>query len=221
VTGPDDTRDLAEAFRGLSHDAAYTEACPDADAIWDAAVGDASAEQTARIIDHTSTCGACAEAWRLARAVDDGADELGAARSRKAHASRRSWIAGAVAISAAAAVLVFALARRGGDETGDPVIHRGVDSAIEALIADDTALETDAFELSWKSVGDRVAYDVVVTTEQLTIVDRADGLTVTTYTVPAAKLTGIEPGARLFWRVHATLPDGRRVTSAMFAVRLK
>lgn len=217
----DDDRDLRQAFRGLSHDAAHTESCPDADAIWAAATGDAGAEDAAAIIDHTASCGACAEAWRLAHAVDEGADELGAARARKTHASRRGWIAGAVAISAAAAILVFMLARRGGDDGADPVIYRGVDSPIEALVDDDTTLGAGAFELRWKPLAEGTRYDVVVTTADLTIVHRAEGLAAATYTVPAAALDGIDPGTRLFWRIDATAADGRRLTSAMFAVRLE
>ena len=221
MTGPGDTRGLEQAFRGLSDNAVYTDVCPDDRAIWDAANGDAGADDTAAIIDHTTTCGACAEAWRLARAIDDGADELGAARARKLHASRRGWIAAAVAISAAAAILVFMLARRAGDERGDRVIYRGGDSPIKALVDDDSVLDIDGFELRWEPVAERARYDVVVTTDDLTIIDRAEGLTATAYTVPAATLAGIERGVRLFWRVDATLPSGRRVTSATFAVRLE
>ena len=64
---------LREAFRSLADGAGPAAGCPPASRLWDAQQGDVPPEEARRLMDHAASCPSCAQAWRLARELDEGA----------------------------------------------------------------------------------------------------------------------------------------------------
>lgn len=56
-----------ERLRGVLGDGPTGSGCASPETIWQAATGRLDWEQTAALLDHSTTCGACAQAWMLAR----------------------------------------------------------------------------------------------------------------------------------------------------------
>ncbi len=192
-------------------------ACPAAAALWSAAHGTAPLAAREAVAEHALRCGACAEAWRLARAL--GADEALAVRqgTRRRATWRRALAAAAVL--AVASVAVFVVTGRVPD--GGPVLRAPALEAPRALVGEDAALPRDAFRLRWTAGPKGTVYDVEVGTPALVILDRAHALDRAEYTVPARALQGLPAGAPVAWRVIATWPDGRTVASVTFLARVK
>lgn len=57
---------MRQAFAG---DTAAGADCPPAPRLWEAVHGELDPAEAAVVVDHLSSCGACAEAWRLAREI--------------------------------------------------------------------------------------------------------------------------------------------------------
>lgn|GEM_PF-6799839 len=91
---------LRDAFVGMADGAVGSDACPQAERIFDAASGALGPGETADIIDHITTCGACAESWRVAAA-------LAPAPGRASWRRRALWYLGG-ALAVAAAVVLYA-----------------------------------------------------------------------------------------------------------------
>lgn len=73
----DDDDRLRLAFARAFEAGLPTDDCPRAEALFDAACGELPAEARGAVIDHLATCPVCAEAWRIARAMRDGAGGSG------------------------------------------------------------------------------------------------------------------------------------------------
>src|SRR5262245_47942524 len=67
----DDVERIAEAMRQVGEHARPRSDCPSAERIWDAARLVMPRSERLAILDHTTTCPACAEAWRIAIVLDD------------------------------------------------------------------------------------------------------------------------------------------------------
>lgn len=68
MTTADDEGALERLRHAFAKDTAPAGAdCPSPDRIWEAMGGDLDPADVAIVVDHVSSCGACAEAWRLAR----------------------------------------------------------------------------------------------------------------------------------------------------------
>jgi len=65
--------------------------CPEPERLWSAARGELPAEVVRPLVRHLVECGACAEAWRLAREVEPRPAQPSAVVARPAPA-RLSWI---------------------------------------------------------------------------------------------------------------------------------
>jgi hypothetical protein len=63
---PDDAG-LRAAFASLSKDAVFTAECPSAERLWAGARGELPAAEVEGLAAHMADCGACAEAWQVAR----------------------------------------------------------------------------------------------------------------------------------------------------------
>ena len=68
MTSPIESDDrLRRAFEALSDGATFGDGCPAADDLYAAARGELSPERVTHLTNHLVVCGACAEAWRVAR----------------------------------------------------------------------------------------------------------------------------------------------------------
>jgi hypothetical protein len=172
------------------------------------------------VIDHTGRCPSCAEDWRLARFVGRRAEETGGdlAGGRRRAMGRRRWLA------AAAAVLVAILGGVGlhlsQTEDRELVLRDQPGEMIESLTPEDRPLPREHATLRWTGP-EGARYTLVVTTARVRVVARTEGLTESSYTLPVSAVAGLDPGTDLLWHVEALLPDGSRVTSKTFRVRIE
>lgn len=205
---------LRAAFQARRAAATPPESCPAPSDLWSAARGEAPLETRRSLVDHTSVCGECAEAWRLA--IDVSGDRASA---------RRPWHR-SVAPLAAAAALVLALA--GGvwlwqapSRVESPGFRGAEAFAIRSLVREDEALPRRAFRLRWSPGPEGSRYDVRVTTESLQVLAGGQRLAEPSFLVPESALAPLPKDSRILWRVEASLPDGERVASPTFVTRLE
>ena len=205
---------LRRAWATLSEEAAPTEACPEPERLWAAVRGELSAEATRGLVEHTLSCGACAEAWRLAREVASGlpwpeAFDLAPARPR--------WGGLGTLLAAAAAVVVATTLAR------PPLSpYREVGAVVvRSRLPAGRLLPRSQCVLRWSPGPAGSHYDLRVATEDLTILVVVRGLAATEYRIPASALTPLPAGAKLLWQVEVLLPDGSRLASMTFVTRIE
>jgi hypothetical protein len=189
--------------------------CSSPEKIWDAVAGRLSASRARALVDHSVGCGECAHLWRIARDAQ-ASDELRSTVPDPAP-PWRAWLGwGSLAIVSAAAALAFVLLR-----PAEPSVDRGRtgNAALSARMP--TTLPRDGFRLQWTPAGEGARYQVLVTSTDLTVVDRASALSATEYQVPASRLASFPSGTTLLWRVEARLPDGKTLSSAATAVTVR
>jgi hypothetical protein len=205
--------DLRREFLELDDEESTGRSCPDPERLWQAVAGRLGQEERTEILEHTASCGACAQAWRLAYS-------LGAADQVRQSGVPASWRRWSVWGAAAAAVLVlvfgFELAER---ESRAPTFRRPAVAVIESRIADQKTLPRDGAVLRWDGP-EEAFYRLRVMTADLMPLTEARELEAEEYQVPASVLSGVPPGSRIVWQVEARLPDGRRVTSPAFHVEV-
>jgi hypothetical protein len=205
---------LRAAFQARRTAATTPEGCPAAADLWSAVRGELPLERRRTLVDHTSACGACAEAWRLAMDL-----------SRELPSASRPWHK-SFAPLAAAAVLVLALA--GGvwlfwapRPVEAPGFRGGEAPVIRSLLREDAALPRSDFRLRWSPGPDGSRYDVRVTTESLQVLAGGQRLAEPSFLVPESALAPLPKDSRILWRVEAVLPGGERAASATFVTRLE
>lgn len=205
---------LRAAFQARRTQATPHESCPAAAELWSAVRGEGTLESRRALIDHTSACGACAEAWRLAMDV-----------SRDLASARRPWQRSFAPLAAAAALV---LALGGGvwlywvpRHVEAPVFRGGEGPIIRSLVPEDEALPRRDFRLRWSSGPDGSRYDVRVTTESLQVLAGGQRLAEPSFLVPENALAPLPKDSRILWRVEVALPDGERVASPTFVTRLE
>jgi hypothetical protein len=218
---PRSTDDLKAAFASLSESAAGGPDCPPPEAIWEAFTGAGSPADVSSVVEHTSRCFACAEAWRLAREFRGGSiPEAGSSGSTPASRvpELRTWTALAAAVITLAAGLGIMLLLRG----APPVVMRaGEEVAITSLVPESIPLPKNACILKWSEPAAGARYTVRVGTEDLSPIALAEKLDRPEYKVETKDLEKVPAGAAIVWRVEAVLPDGRRVASPTFKNRVE
>ncbi|MEM8930786.1 MAG: zf-HC2 domain-containing protein [Acidobacteriota bacterium] len=210
-----------DALFTLAEDEPQRSDCPDPDELWAGAHGELTPTAVEELLDHLAECAACTEAWRLARRLDgDGdapeqADDLATTVPIR---PPRPWRHAAIGWAAAAGLVLASLLWWTTQEP--PATLRQPQGAWIVDTVEAASLARRAFELSWQGpAGAR--YGIRVSTDDLRVVAMATDLDRAEYLVPAEALESIEAGARLFWQVTADLPDGRRIVSETFEVRLE
>jgi hypothetical protein len=214
--GPDVLR---EAWLGSSRDAAPRADCPEPSVLWEAARGETDPGTARALVSHTVECPACAEAWRLAMEVAR-MEPAEAPRLAAAAPSRTEWRWIGVAATVAALAAAGALLVRHGPETDRPLFRDTERLAIRSLLPETAPVPRASCLLRWSGGPPGTRYRIEVATERLDVVDRARDLDRPEYLVPAKALAAVPPGARLLWQVEARTPDGGRVTSPTFVLRL-
>jgi hypothetical protein len=193
-------------------------ACPAPERLWSAARGERPPAEVRPLVLHLAECGACAEAWRLAREVDAPAPSPAAAtRPRPAGPAWIRWgaLAATVVLAAGAAI---ALRQR---SEPAPEFREGMRGGIRSLVPETQSLPRTRCVLRWSPGPDGTTYNLTVATAGLEKVAEARGLTAASYEVPPRALASLPPGARLLWQVEAVAPDGSRATSATFVSRVE
>lgn len=201
--------------------------CPESGLIWEAVAGRLAGERVAEIVDHTVTCGSCAEAWRLAMVL---VAESGMRRADEPvrEVLRGPWIVGRWAMLAAtAATLLLALSlvhflRPPIADPATPVYRAGTGSReITTPIPEEALLPRSSFHLRWSEGPDGTRYDLRVASEELVVLATARGLATSEYVVPASAFAGLSPASRIAWQVEAVFADGTRASSTTFFVRVE
>jgi hypothetical protein len=213
----DQAEDLAGLFQRTAprgHDVG----CVAPERIWDAVFGELPFAELRAISDHSVHCGDCSEALRLAR------DLRAASAPQKRAPARRSfpgprWLVGvALAAGVAGLVAVGTNLRRNAIE---PDLERGVAAPqIRSALANGRQPRT-SLVLRWWAYPGATRYNVTLATVDLRVLFQQSGLEATEVAVPPATLAGVAPGARLVWRVEASLRDGRTIDSPAFTVDLE
>ncbi len=213
-----DVERLREGFAVLGEKAVPGDDCPQPERLWAAAHGELRRREIHELVDHTSSCAACAEAWRLARDLGEGSQE--AAPERPARPRTAAWWRPGTLAAAALVLMVVGfqlsnLLRRA------PVHRDAGEVGIRSLVPDDQALPRQRCLLRWSGGGEGARYTVHVTDETLEAVAGGRRLEIAEYLVPEQNLAGLEPGARLLWRVEAVQPAGGRLLSETFVAVLE
>lgn len=216
--GDEEMRNL---FQNLPQDPPSGEVCPAPGELWASARGELAPEENRRLIDHTGRCPSCAEEWRLARVLARRAAD------GKSLAQRRPFweVVPARRLVAAAALVVAVLGASGlylwrQTAEREPVYRVEPPRAVESLVPEGEPLSRADPRLRWSGL-DGAAYSLVVTSEQLEVLAQAEGLTESEYRLPGPVVAGLAPGTVLLWHVAAVLPDGARVSSKTFRVRIE
>jgi hypothetical protein len=206
-------------FAALDDRESARTACPAPEAIWGAVHAAASAREARAIAEHVAACPSCAADWRLAMRAPDrpvAAEVATAERSRRLF-PRLVPLAAVSAAALLAAVALFVV-RQG---QAPPSYRMPERAQIGSLLADGAALNADRFILQWSPGPEGTRYAVRVSTRQLTRLAGAEALVEPRYQVPREALSRLGHGDVVLWQVEAILPDGRRLASGTFTVRVE
>lgn len=201
---------LRSSFAALDENL-RTEGCPDPATIWDAVHARLNPSRIRQVIEHTALCPSCASDWRVAM------------RSPTAEAagSSRGWPRFAAVAAILLAAIVFGVSRFGDPAPGIPVYRTSTDSTIRSLLPPDESISRGKALLRWNAIGEGALYDVEVGTLDLTPLATAREIEETEFLIPAPALDSLADGESIVWRIEATLPDGRHVSSEAFITRLE
>jgi hypothetical protein len=220
----DGSHQIADAIRRASVDARPRDDCPAAERIWDAVRLELPLQERLEIIDHTTQCLVCAEAWRIAMT-------LGGDRSASAgHVSerpRRSWMgtgARAAGLVLAIVGLAYFLMRREAPPVPPPTaqttpIEPGVSSPVLVSLNDGggrVTLTKDGVLTTSRGLGPTEAARVkqALLTRKLAASPVLDELT-----AGAGTLMGDAGGPRFrLASPIATMVESQRPTLAWFAL---
>lgn len=220
-----DSTELRQLFAQWSSEIPGEESdCPPPEKIWEAVRGQSPPAEVERLLEHTLSCAACSEDWRLAVAVNAEAESDEGARSGTAGGAAW-WHRKPVWLAAAAAVIIAVGIQVSLNQWSEPPVFRAPDETsaptIQSLIPEGASLPRDGFLLKWRPGPEGTLYSVRVVTEDLQPVASARNLAESEYLVPESSLGKLTPGARLFWEVRMETPDGNHMNSPVFSVRLQ
>jgi hypothetical protein len=160
---------------------------------------------------HLLTCDTCREEARLGLAIRA---ELGApaAQARVRSLPRRGpWL---ILGAAAAAAVVFVIARPISRDRSDSPVSRGRDEGTPVIAdvspAPGAVVSAASAGFIWRSAGTGAQYRLTVTSEQGDIVWTDASTDTVQHVPPTARM---QRGKTYFWYVDALLPDGTTATS--------
>lgn len=215
---PDDprAREMQEAFLARAAEEPPGESCPDPERIWRAAQGEVSGEELRSLLDHGAACGACAQAWQLARELSGAPGSTETAHPRRRPVFASTWAGVAVA---AAALLVLAVALpllRSGGNSGAPVYRDEGREVVRSLLPEERPLERGDCVLRWTPGPRGSRYRLDLAGERHGLLPSPPLLDEPAYAVPPGHLEPLEPGERLLWRVTVIGPEGGETASVTF-----
>lgn len=208
------TQALRQAFAAVDPARTGTGACPEAGKIWDAVHGRLAAEEVRGLAGHVVTCPSCCEDWRLARSGTN--PPVMPVRPPRRFGLAAGLVAAAAVVFAVGLTWVF---RTAGPEP--PVYRDPGAAAIRSLVPEDVPLDRTDVVLRWSPAGEDARYDVEVSTLDLAEIASAHDLPVPKFRIPAEALQDLPPDSTLVWRVAIDFPDGARIVSDAFLVRIE
>jgi hypothetical protein len=199
----------------------YDEPKPDCltpETIWSAVRGELPPREMRNALDHLASCTSCSEDWRLAAEVGRQSAAPAVTVPGKVIQGRfGQWRPLAAAAALAAGLLIaVGVYRTGGLGPQEPTYREAESNTVHSLLAAGQALPRQGAVLRWSAVPGATSYDVRISTEDLRLVQTAQGLNATAYRIPDASLSALPAGAKLLWQVEAVFPDGTRQTSPTF-----
>lgn len=207
--------DLRAALSAAAIHATPGPDCPEPARLWELAEG--NVDET--VLDHVSVCPSCQEAVRLGRVlVSEHAGDAKVVELQPAANSSRWGFA--VLGAALAAGIIGVIVLRPPVEAPDVDVIRG-ELAVPLRSATPDAIPRSAAELRWTEGPEGTVYDVRVLDEQLLPVAEVVGLQVPHWTIPAERLQHLPTPTSLQWRVTARTPEGRRLSSPTWPVRIE
>jgi len=214
---------LRAAFQAPAGAAPAPETCPAPETIWAGVRGELPPPQMREVLDHVTSCAACAEDWRLAAEIEREASRAATAAPGKVIVGRFGRFRSLAAAAAIAAGLLVAVGvyRQGGFGPQEPTYREVEQTEVRSLLPEGQALARQGAVLRWSPVPGATSYDVQVSTEGLQVVATAQGQTATEYRIPESGLRSLAPGTQLLWQVDAVFPDGTRQSSPTFTTPLK
>ena len=193
--------------------------CPEAERLVLSGRGELTPTDDEGVLLHIADCTACAAAWRIAREVGPRSAPSVHPSARRP-LSQRTWVR-----AAAAAMLVVGLSAGlyflAPDRESPTVYREQEDDLVRSSLEEDARLPRDKFVLRWSAGPEGTVYDVLVTSERMEPLSRGLGLDLPEFQLPEETLGGLEAGSRILWQVTAYLPDGRRIESKTFFVRIE
>jgi hypothetical protein len=214
-----DDEALRQAFQAMAESSGGACRTADLDRIAAALRCELPADERRALVERLAIDPAFAEAWRVAWAFhrDRVAEADARVESPRSASVSISWLATAAAVLLLMSMV--SIVSRGDRSGGDTM--RGGGARIESLIADDAAMPRDAFRLRWNPGPSGSRYQVRVTAEDLQVLATIANLVEPEVTIDPAALAALQPGARVFWQVEATLRGGERATSQTFVTRIR
>ncbi|HTQ79905.1 MAG TPA: zf-HC2 domain-containing protein [Thermoanaerobaculia bacterium] len=217
----DDTEALRRAFTTPGGTAPRPEDCPSPETIWEAVHGELSPRALRDVVEHTATCAACAEEWRLAVEIQKEAEPragaapsspLAAARMperserspRSSHSPRvpRSARRAVLALAPIAAILLLVVGLPGVFSPSAPV-YRG-ETRVVPLLAAGKSLPRGHCQIAW-SGPKGATYNLELRDANGSAFFSVYGLKETHYLVPEPRLSAIASGAPIEGRITALL----------------
>lgn len=197
--------------------------CPDPGTIWDGVHGRLDPPLARDVAIHLAACAACAADWRIAMRSEQRGACLHPATSVNSQPAGRAarWTALAAAATLLLAALVFTVSQVGDPTVTVPVYREAGDSLIRSLLPDGSAVPRRHALLRWTPVGEDALYSIEVGTLTLAPLASAHDLKITEFVIPGEALRSVGDGESIVWQVEASLPDGRRVASEAFVVRIE
>ena len=210
---------LRAAFAAPAATAPDPESCPAPEVIWAAVRSELPPRELREVVEHTATCAACAEDWRLAAELERQSSAAAAtpAPGRVIQGRFGQWRPLMAAAALAAGLLVAVGLYRTGDlGPQEPTYREAPGTVVRSVLPDSQVLPRQAAVLRWSPVAGATSYDVRVSTEDLRVLDTVQGQTATEHRIPESALAGLPPGAKLLWQVEAVFPDGSRQSSTTY-----
>lgn len=200
---------LSRAWAARDQSTAH-EQHPDAEELYEAAAGNVDHARRVEIVDHVAKCAECTQAWKIALEVG--------AREAKAPVTQRPWrFALAASVILAVGLVTYLVIPV---DQGTPQYRQGVDP-LAPISAIGSSLPRDQFVLRWSAGPAGTTYLVRISTADLVTLLVESDLAATELTVPSSVLANVKTGDELLWQVEARLPDGRRVVSQTYVVRVE
>lgn len=200
---------LSRAWTARDQSSAH-EQHPGAEELYEAASGNLARERRLEIIDHVAKCAECTQAWKIALEVG--------AREAKVSVAQRPWrFAMAASVILAVGLVTYLVVPF---DQGTPQYRDAVDP-VAPVTAIGSTLPRDQFVLRWSAGAAGTTYLVRLSTADLASLLVKSDITATELQVPSSVLANVKAGEELLWQVEAQLPDGRRVASQTYVVRVE